>query len=203
VKTSFINPLYKPLLRSKIGVLMSYHIKIENVVASAILHCTIKLEKVVSMMEGIEYEPEQFPGVVYRMKNPKAAALIFGSGKLVCTGTTSPGMAKEVVARVVRDLRKIGTKVPHKYDVRMENIVASAKIEQEVNLDEIAFTLENTEYEPEQFPGLVFRMTEPKVTFLLFTSGKVICTGARSVADVGRAVEKLDKRLRLMKRTGK
>ena len=182
---------------------MGYHIKIENVVASATLHCTIKLEKVVTLFDGIEYEPEQFPGVVYRMKNPKAAALIFGSGKLVCTGTTSPGMAKEVVARVVRDLRRIGTKVPNKYEVHMENIVASAKIDQEINLDEIAFTLENTEYEPEQFPGLVYRMTEPKVTFLLFTSGKVICTGARSVADVSKAVEKLDKALRVMKRNKK
>ena len=182
---------------------MSYKIKIENVVASVILHTTIKLEKVVSMMEGIEYEPEQFPGVVLRLKNPKAAALIFGSGKLVCTGTTSPGMAKEVVALIVTKLRKIGTKIPRKYDIRMENIVASAKLDQDINLDEIAFTLDNTEYEPEQFPGLVFRMTEPKVTFLLFSSGKVICTGARSVADVGRAVEKLDKRLKLMKRTGK
>ncbi len=175
---------------------MGFRIKIENVVASASFGVKIKLEKIVSSMEGIEYEPEQFPGLVMRLKDPKAAALIFSSGKIVCTGAKSPSDAKLVVKKIVTRLRRIGIKIPSSYKVKLENIVASAKLDQLLNLDYIAFSLDNTEYEPEQFPGLVYRMDDPKVTFLLFGSGKIICTGGRSIADVRRAVEKIDKRLR-------
>ena len=153
---------------------MPFHIKIENVVASANLFAAIKLEKVVSGLEGIEYEPEQFPGVVMRLKDPKVAALIFSSGKIVCTGGKSPADAKLAIGKIVTKLRGLGMKIPRKHLIRLENIVASAKLDRELNLDHIAFTLENTEYEPEQFPGLVYRMDDPKVTFLLFGSGKII-----------------------------
>ncbi len=178
---------------------MPFGIRIENVVASANLKVEIALEKVVQNLEGIEYEPEQFPGVVMRLKDPKAAALIFSSGKIVCTGAKSPKDSKLVIGKIVTRLRKLGIRVPRDYTVRLENIVASAKLERELNLDHIAFTLENTEYEPEQFPGLVYRMDDPRVTFLLFGSGKVICTGGRSIADVERAVAKVDKRLKQLK----
>ncbi|MFQ6020848.1 MAG: TATA-box-binding protein [Candidatus Aenigmatarchaeota archaeon] len=179
---------------------MSFRIKIENVVASASLGVNIKLEKIVANMEGIEYEPEQFPGLVLRLKDPKAAALVFSSGKIVCTGAKSPKDAKLVIAKIVRKMNRLSMKIPPNYKVQLENIVASAKLDRELNLDIIAFNMENTEYEPEQFPGLVYRMDDPKVTFLLFGSGKIICTGGRSIADVRRAVEKIDKRLRKVKK---
>jgi transcription initiation factor TFIID TATA-box-binding protein len=83
--------------------------------------------------------------------------------------------------------------------VQLENIVASAKLNRELNLNNIAFSLENTEYEPEQFPGLVYRMDNPRVTFLLFGSGKIICTGGRSIEDVKKAVSKIDRRLKNLK----
>ncbi len=175
---------------------MGFGIRIENVVASATLKVEIPLEEVVKNIEGVEYEPEQFPGVVYRMKNPKTACLIFSSGKLVCTGAKSPKETKEAVANVVKILRKIGVKVPKNYEVDIQNIVASAKLGRELNLDDIAFELENAEYEPEQFPGLVYRIDEPRVAFLLFSSGKIVCTGAKTIADIKRAIEKLDKKLK-------
>jgi transcription initiation factor TFIID TATA-box-binding protein len=179
---------------------MAFRIKIENVVASASLNVPIKLEKLVANLDGIEYEPEQFPGLVMRLKSPKAAALIFSSGKIVCTGAKSPSDAKVVVSKIVKRMNRLGMKIPRNYKVRLENIVASAKLDRELNLNNIAFTLENTEYEPEQFPGLVYRMDDPRVTFLLFGSGKIICTGGRSIADVKRAVAKADKRLRRLKK---
>jgi transcription initiation factor TFIID TATA-box-binding protein len=150
-------------------------------------------------MEGVEYEPEQFPGLVMRVKDPKAAALIFSSGKVVCTGTKSPTDAKLVISRIVKKMNKIGFKIPKDYSVQMENIVASAKLDRELNLNNIAFSLENTEYEPEQFPGLVYRIDDPRVTFLLFGSGKIICTGGRSIQDVKKAVSKADKKLKVLK----
>ena len=180
---------------------MNFKIKIENVVASAALGVPIKLEKIVAKLSGIEYEPEQFPGLVMRLKNPKAAALIFSSGKIVCTGAKSPSEAKVAVACVVSKLRKIGFKIPSNYKVIPENIVASAKLELKINLNNIAFTLENTEYEPNSFPGLVYRMINPKVTFLIFGSGKIICTGARTVSDVQKTIEKLYKNLKKLEKS--
>ena len=175
---------------------MAFRIKIENVVASASLEVPVKLEKLVANLDGIEYEPEQFPGLVMRLKDPKAAALIFSSGKIVCTGAKSPKDAKLVIAKIVKRMNRLGMKIPKNYKVQLENIVASAKLDRELNLNNIAFTLENTEYEPEQFPGLVKRIDDPRVTFLLFSSGKIICTGGRSIQDVKRAVAKADKKLR-------
>jgi len=175
---------------------MRFRIKIENVVASTSLNVPIKLEKLVSNLDNVEYEPEQFPGLVLRLKDPKAAALIFSSGKVVCTGAKSPKDSKIVIAKIVAKMNKINIKIPRGYKVQLENIVASAKLNRELNLNNIAFSLENTEYEPEQFPGLVYRMDDPRVTFLLFGSGKIICTGGRSIEDVKRAVAKADKRLR-------
>jgi len=179
---------------------MAFRIKIENVVASASLNVPIKLEKLVANLDGIEYEPEQFPGLVMRLKDPKAAALIFSSGKIVCTGAKSPKDAKIVIAKIVSKMNKLGIRIPKGYRVQLENIVASAKLDRKLNLNQIAFNLENTEYEPEQFPGLVYRIDDPRVTFLLFGSGKIICTGGRSIEDVKRAVARADKRLRSLKK---
>ena len=176
-----------------------FKIRVENIVASATLNVVIPLEKIVSKLEGMEYEPEQFPGLVYRMQKPKAAALIFGSGKIVCTGARSVTDVKEVFKKVISIVQSVKVRVPRNYKTQIENIVASAKLDAKLNLDSIAFKLENSEYEPEQFPGLVYRMTEPKVAFLLFGSGKVVCTGGRSVNDVKIAVDKLYLRLRKLK----
>lgn len=173
-----------------------FGIKIENIVASAAFGVQIPLEKIVSTLDGMEYEPEQFPGLVYRMKKPKAAALIFGSGKIVCTGARSIADVNTVFKKVVTVVQKTGVKVPKDFKVQVENIVASAKLDANLNLDKIAFNLENSEYEPEQFPGLVYRMKNPKVAFLLFGSGKVVCTGARSIKDVGIAVKKVSAKLK-------
>ena len=170
---------------------MGFKIKIQNVVASASLGVKINLNKIMSHIDNTEYEPEQFPGLVLRLNQPKSATLVFTSGKLVCTGTKSPKEAKRAIGRVVSKIRKLGIKVPPKYKVKLENIVASAKLDLKINLDLIAFSKENTEYEPNQFPGLVYKMSDPKVTFLIFGSGSIVCTGGKTVADVRRAVEKL------------
>jgi len=100
---------------------MGFRIKIENVVASASFGVPIKLEKIVSSMEGIEYEPEQFPGLVMRLRDPKVAALIFSSGKVVCTGAKSPSDAKTAIKKIVTRLRKIKFKIPSSYKVKLEN----------------------------------------------------------------------------------
>ncbi len=173
-----------------------FNVRVENIVASATLNVKVPLEKIVKKMEGMEYEPEQFPGLVYRMTEPKAAALIFGSGKIVCTGARSIEDVHTVFKKVIKVIESVKVKVPRNYKTQIENIVASAKLDARVNLDTIAFNLENSEYEPEQFPGLVYRMTDPKVAFLIFGSGKIVCTGGRSTEDVNEAIKKVAKKLK-------
>jgi transcription initiation factor TFIID TATA-box-binding protein len=174
----------------------NFNIKIENIVASATFGIRVPLEKMVEHLEGTEYEPEQFPGLVYRVKDPKAAMLIFSSGKIVCTGARNIADVKKAIEKVAKMIKTLGLEVPKTYKIQIENIVASAQIPGRLSLDKIAFELENSEYEPNQFPGLVYRMKDPKAALLLFGSGKVICTGIRKIEDVEYAMNDLFKKLK-------
>jgi len=171
-------------------------IKVENVVASINLEREVPLPKILAKLKGSEYEPEQFPGLVYRVEEPRAAMLIFSSGKVVCTGARSLKDVELLFKRITRMLAKLGVKVPRTYKMRVENIVASTKLGDELNLNKIALNIEDAEYEPEQFPGLVLRLEVPKVVCLLFASGKMICTGAHSLADVRKAVRMISAQLK-------
>ncbi len=170
-------------------------IRIENVVASATLNQRIDLNAVVKGYPGVEYRPKQFPGLVLKLKKPKTAILIFSSGKMVCTGAKSEKESRRAVTKVVKELKKSGIIIIGKPDVKIVNIVASASLGGSVELEDSAYSLGRTMYEPEQFPGLIYRMDEPKVVILLFASGKLVCTGARKEEDVHKAVRKLHKKL--------
>ncbi len=176
--------------------ILEYKIRIENIVASGSLGTSVPLHQMVKKVEGVEYEPETFPGLVLRMKNPKSAALVFSSGKIVCTGTRTKTDLKKAVDNIIKAVRKAGVKVPKNVKVRIENVVASTKINARLNLSKIALEFENSEYEPETFPGLVLRMKNPNVAFLLFSSGKIVCTGGRKRKEIEIAIEKLIKSLK-------
>ncbi len=164
-------------------------VKIENVVASTSLDQKFDLGLITVALDDVEYEPEQFPGLVYHLDKPKAAALIFGSGKIVCTGAKSIDEARIAIEKIVDKIKDAGIDITKKPEVVVQNVVATANLHAELNLDAIAIGLDNTEYEPEQFPGLVYRMKVPKVVLLLFGSGKIVCTGAKSVEDAENAAK--------------
>ncbi len=147
---------------------------------------------------GAEYDPAQFPGLIFRMQEPRTAILLFHSGKVVCTGGKSWRQVDESVRIVSGLLRKGGHKVLAHPKIQVQNIVATSDLGSEINLTSIAVTLglDRVEYEPEQFPGLVYRMKEPRVVVLIFGSGKLVCTGARRPSDISVAVENLSKELR-------
>jgi transcription initiation factor TFIID TATA-box-binding protein len=170
-------------------------IRIENVVASATLNQRIDLKAVVKGNPTVEYRPETFPGLVFRIKRPKSAILIFRTGKMVCTGAKSEKEANRAVRKVVRELKKSGIIIVGKPEIKVVNMVASANLSGRIELEESAYVLGRTMYEPEQFPGLIYRMDEPKVVILLFASGKLVCTGATKEEDVYEAVAKLHKKL--------
>jgi transcription initiation factor TFIID TATA-box-binding protein len=166
-------------------------ITIQNVVATATLNQKVDLNAVVKSYPGVEYRPEQFPGLVFRLKRPKTATLIFSSGKMVCTGAKSGKESRSAIMKVVKELKKDGIIIISKPDLKVVNIVASASLGGKVDLEKTVSTLRKTMYEPEQFPGLVYRMEEPKVVMLIFASGSLVCTGAKKEQDVYDAVHKL------------
>jgi transcription initiation factor TFIID TATA-box-binding protein len=166
-------------------------ITIQNVVASATLNQKVDLNAVVKGYPGVEYRPEKFPGLVFRLKSPKTATLIFSSGKMICTGAKSGKESRRAIMKVVKELKKDGIIIISKPDLKVVNIVASASLGGKVDLEKTVSTLRKTMYEPEQFPGLIYRMDEPKVVILIFASGSLVCTGAKKEQDVYDAVHKL------------
>ncbi len=198
MKQAFINNSAKFMLLYKEELeipKVEASIRIENVVASATLNQRVDLNAVVKGYPGVEYRPEQFPGLVFRLKRPKTATLIFNSGKMVCTGAKSEKEAKRAVMKVIRELKKSGIIIIGKPELKIQNIVASANLSGLIDLERSAYSLGRTMYEPEQFPGLIYRMDVPKVVILLFASGKLVCTGAKQEEDVYEAVSKLHKKL--------
>lgn len=171
------------------------HTKIENVVASVVLHQRLDLDEIAATMPNVEFDPEQFPGLVYRLKKPKTATLIFNSGKMVCTGAKSEKESKRAVHKIVKNIKEAGIEISGKPEITVQNIVASASLGAELNLELAAMKLENTLYEPEQFPGLIYRMKDPKVVILLFGSGKLVITGAKFEHQIPEAAVKVRDRL--------
>jgi len=166
-------------------------IHIQNVVASVTLNQKVDLNAVVKSFPEVGYRPEQFPGVVFRLKRPKTAMLIFSSGKMVCTGAKSEKESHKAVMTLVKELRKGGIIIIGKPEVKIQNIVASVSLGGRIDLERAVSTLGKTMYEPEQFPGLIYRMDEPRVVILIFASGNLVCTGAKKEQDVYDAVHKL------------
>jgi len=166
-------------------------VRIENIVATVSLDQELNLSVIERNVPNVEYDPDQFPGLILRLEAPKITALIFKSGKMVVTGAKSTAEIIRGVKRIIKLLIKHGTLIVTRPKVQIQNIVASANLGVEVNLEKAALLLPNSMYEPEQFPGLIFRMDEPKVVFLIFSSGKMVITGAKSEEEVHRAVEKV------------
>ncbi|MDQ3084303.1 MAG: TATA-box-binding protein [Thermoproteota archaeon] len=166
-------------------------VSIENVVASATVNQKINLNLITQIFPDVEYHPDQFPGLVFRLKVPKTATLIFSSGKMVCTGAKSEEQSIKAVRSVVQKLRKGGIPVENDPIIEIQNIVASASLGGKIHLELAARILPRSMYEPEQFPGLIHRMLDPKTVILLFASGKLVCTGAKKETEVYRAVTSL------------
>ena len=173
---------------------MAVKTKIQNIVLSVTYEDTeFNLEKLAKSLEGTVYNPKRFPGVVYKSVHPSASFLIFSSGKMNCVGARSMNDANQAIRKLTRKLREAHIKVKTDPKVKVQNIVASVNFGRKFDLEHIARSFENTEYEPEVFPGLVFRLEDPKAVLLLFVSGKGVCAGVKSLIDVKRAAQKINK----------
>ena len=166
-------------------------VSLVNVVSSASVEQKMNLIEIKKKFPKTEYNPEQFPGLVFRLTNPKTATLIFRTGKMVCTGAKSEELSITAVNMVVQKLRKAKIKIKTDAIISVQNIVSSINLSGKIHLEEAAKTLPRSMYEPEQFPGLIHRMVDPKTVILLFASGKLVCTGAKKEAEVYRSVHNL------------
>ena len=171
--------------------------KIENVVATVVVEITEKIDLniIARKHADVEYNPERFPGLVMRILKPKATILIFSTGKMVVTGMRKASEADKVVEKVLKNIRKAGIKVSNP-EITIQNIVASGDLHTNIDLNMAAIVMEYAMYEPEVFPGLIYRMQEPKTVFLIFSTGKIVCTGAKKKEIVREAVKKLNKEVR-------
>ena len=171
--------------------------KIENVVGTVEVDITekIDLNQIVRKHEDAEYNPERFPGLVMRITEPKATFLIFSTGKMVVTGLRTADEASLGVKKVVKKIKKAGIEVSNP-KITIQNIVASGDLHTNIDLNMAAIIMEYAMYEPEVFPGLIYRMQEPKTVFLIFSTGRIVCTGAKNKEIVREAVLKLNREVR-------
>ena len=170
-------------------------LKVTNCVVSCDTFSKYVLEDLAAKLIKAEYNPESFPGLVYRLEEPKASILVFSTGKLICSGSKSLEEATVAIKNAIKDFREHGITVSDKMDVKIVNMVASATLGKKLDLNKIVFELPECEYEPEQFPGVVHRITKPKLVFLLFSSGRIVITGAKSVEMIKEGIDFIDKEL--------
>lgn len=186
LKKKSLKTLKKPKSKSK-----KQEIEIVNIVISSDLKKDIPLEKMAATLPNTEYNPEQFPGLVLRIKEPKTSALIFSSGKIVCTGARNMEDVERAIVAIIKNLKKLNINVTIKPEIKVQNIVASGQIGMDLNLNILGVKLPHTEYEPEQFPGLVHKLKGTNATFLLFSNGKIVCTGTKTEGEVNEATDRL------------
>lgn len=172
-----------------------YKIKVTNVVIEINFGGKIPLDRIANRLPSAEYEPESFPGLVYRMSDPKATALVFTSGRAILSGINDIEKAKRAVERMLNDFKSIGIEFEKEPEIKIVNLVASADLGVNLDLNTLVYELENCEYEPEQFPGLVYRMDDPSVVVLIFNTGRVNITGSRHIEVVVEVAEKLRRKV--------
>jgi transcription initiation factor TFIID TATA-box-binding protein len=165
-------------------------IQVENVVTSSDLGCDLDLEPLSEDLSDSQYNFEQFPGLIYRTEEPRVTILVFRSGKVVCTGSRSYDWIEDALTQLLDEFNALG--IDYTYpEMDIQNVVGMADLGSVLNLNAIAIGLglENTEYEPEQFPGLVYRIEDLPTVGLLFGSGKVVVTGGKTTDDIRAGVE--------------
>jgi transcription initiation factor TFIID TATA-box-binding protein len=191
------NPLYTS---RREGLHYMTDINIENIVASTQIADGLDIERLADTILDSKYDPEKFPGLVLHIEKPKTAVLLFSSGNAICTGAKSLEEVDKAIHEIINKIKNVGLPVSENPEIKTQNIVASSDLKKELQLSSLAKALlaENAEYEPKQFPGLVYRMDNLGVVLLLFSSGKLVCTGAKKLEDVTTAIDTMKDKLSSM-----
>jgi len=164
---------------------------LQNIVSTVNLGCRLDLKQIALHARNAEYNPKRFAAVIMRIRDPKTTALIFASGKMVCTGAKSEDASRLAARKYARIIQKLG--FPAKFvDFKVQNIVGSCDVKFPLKLERLATDHSNyCSYEPELFPGLIYRMVQPKIVLLIFVSGKIVLTGAKVREEIYEAFENI------------
>ncbi|XP_045594538.1 TATA-box-binding protein isoform X2 [Procambarus clarkii] len=153
--------------------------QLQNIVSTVNLNCKLDLKKIALHARNAEYNPKRFAAVIMRIREPRTTALIFSSGKMVCTGAKSEDDSRLAARKYARIVQKLG--FPAKFlEFKIQNMVGSCDVKFPIRLEGLVLTHSQfSSYEPELFPGLIYRMVKPRIVLLIFVSGKVVLTGAK------------------------
>lgn len=173
------------------------YINIENIVATIHLSEKLDIENLAEVLLDVKYDPDEFKGLSLHFDDPKAIVFIFPTGKIVCTGAKSIDDIEVLMLKTIAKLEDVGIPVTDEPEVEIQNVVISSELDVELNLENIAKNplLENAEYNPDEFPGLVYKINESKIVLLIFSSGKVVCTGASKLEDASNAINSVEDKL--------
>ncbi|KAK4492228.1 hypothetical protein RD792_003028, partial [Penstemon davidsonii] len=164
---------------------------LQNIVSTVNLDCKLDLKAIALQARNAEYNPKRFAAVIMRIREPKTTALIFASGKMVCTGAKSEQQSKLAARKYARIIQKLGFPAKFK-DFKIQNIVGSCDVKFPIRLEGLAYAHGAfSSYEPELFPGLIYRMKQPKIVLLIFVSGKIVLTGAKVREETYTAFENI------------
>ncbi|XP_015687614.2 TATA box-binding protein-like protein 2 [Protobothrops mucrosquamatus] len=165
--------------------------QLQNIVATVNLACKLDLKNIALQARNAEYNPKRFAAVIMRIREPRTTALIFSSGKMVCTGAKSEEQSRLAARKYARVVQKLG--FPAKFlDFKIQNMVGSCDVRFPIRLEGLVLTHQQfTSYEPELFPGLIYRMVKPRIVLLIFVSGKVVLTGAKDRSEIYEAFENI------------
>ncbi|MBA7512302.1 hypothetical protein ES705_04306 [subsurface metagenome] len=170
--------------------------KVVNIVATVITEIdgAIDLNQIIQRISNVEYHPDRFPGLIMRLENPHATLLIFSSGKMVITGLRKTTDANLAAQQAIEKMQNIGIKIKNP-KITIQNIVATSSLNMNVDLNMLTIMMDNVMYEPEVFPAAIYKMQDPKVVFLIFSSGKIVCLGAKVKETIDEAIPILIKQL--------
>ena len=171
------------------------HIEVQNIVSFVDLQTQLDLVGLAVDLPNSEYDPDRFPALIVKFKEPKISFLVFSNGKINCTGANRISRVEEGVAKLVAQLRGLGVDIGEDPEIKVTNLVSTVDVGLDLNLDEIALNVDNVEYEPEQFPGLVYRPYDwphdSKPSVLVFGTGKLVVAGVREVSEARLLVKRL------------
>ena len=173
--------------------------RIENIVSTANLCCNLNLREIAMQAKNAEYNPKRFSAVIMKIKEPKTTALIFSSGRIVTLGAKTEEDSRKSCRKFAKIIKSLNYQVFFK-EFKIQNIVGSVDIKFQISLMKLYMHLIKNSYwrgknyvayEPEQFPGLIYRMIEPNIVLLIFVSGKIVLTGAKIREDIYQGFKKI------------
>lgn len=172
-------------------------IKIENIVAYAVIADSLNVEDIVDKIPDFQYNIDDFSGATFKLDDPKTAVLLLPSGKVICTGAKNIEDVETSIKKITSKIKSAGIKVKTNPKIETQNIVASTDVKKELHLSSISsgLLLEHVNYEPEHFPGLIYKIDDIGALLLIFSSGKIVCTGTKNMEDATKAIEIIKEKL--------